>query len=372
MRKLAALVLIFVPICLLASNENSMFATIKTLAAKGDYAQLEKTSSEFLKKFPSSRHAVDVSIILAENEKNPEEAVRKYRAIIAKYKNYGKLDLLYLRICEIYHLQSDWKSLAKEALTALGSFPKSAYTGDFQLFYCAAEASLYRYDQSLRFANDVIKHENNKNKAAQAALFSAQAERARTGYSRSYGHMLRELVIEYPQHGINPTALLLLGDFYEKTNSLGKAVGAYSSLAEKYPRSPEYAMMRTRLNSLRSKGVKIDRNILDRNTIERTQKFDLTYRDEQEKSKNQAHYSVAIGPLDTEKRAAEIHRVLKNFGTVKTIRRKEGFFHYIGNFASVQQALGLRVRIAEEYGINGSIVRFAGDENQRYIYREEK
>ncbi|MCL2026821.1 MAG: hypothetical protein FWG92_08460, partial [Leptospirales bacterium] len=257
MRKLAAIVLIFAPICLFASDESNMFATIKTLAAKGNYAQLEKTSSEFLKKFPSSRYAVDVSVILAENEKNPEEAVKKYRAIIAKYKNYGKSDLLYLRICEIYHLQSDWKSLVKESLAALRSFPKSAYSGDFQLFYCAAEASLYRYDQSLQFANDVIKHESDKDKTARAALFSAQAERARTGYSRSYGHTLCELVIEYPQHDVNPTALLLLGDFYEKTGSSGKAAGAYSSLAEKYPRSPEYAMMRPRLNALLSKGVKV-------------------------------------------------------------------------------------------------------------------
>ena len=372
MRKLTLLVLIFIPLCLSAADEDNMFAAIQTLAAKKDFAKLEKASSEFLKKFPSSKRAADVYVILAENEENPEEAVKKYRTVIAKYKNYNKPDLLHLCICEIYHLQGDWKSLSKESLAALKAFPKSAYNGDFQLLYCAAEASLYRYDQSLRFANDVIKHESDKNRTALAALFSAQAERARTGYSRSYIYALRELLLEYPKHDINPTALLLLGDFYEKTGSPGKAAGAYNNLVGKYPRSPEAAMIRARLNSLLAKGVKTEEYLPDNNSIERAQKIDLAYRGEQEENKNQTYYSVAIGPLDTEKRAAEIYKILKKFGTIKTVRRNEGFFHYLGNLATVQEALGLKVRVAEEYGINGNIVRFAGDENQRYIYREEK
>ncbi|MCL1911993.1 MAG: hypothetical protein FWG13_07300 [Leptospirales bacterium] len=372
MRNLAALVLVLAPLCLFAADEDSMFATIQTLAAGKDLAKLEKTGSEFLKRFPNSKRSVDVSLILAENEENPEEAVKKYKALIAKYKDYAKKDLLHLRVCEIYQLQGDWKSLSKEALAGLRNFPKSAYGGDFQLLYCAAEASQYRYDQSLGLANDVIKHESDKNKTAKAALFSAQAERARTGYSRSYLNALRDLLSEYPKHDINPTALLLLGDFYEKTGSPGKAVGAYASLADKYPRSPESAMMRVRFDSLRAKGVKAEEYVPDKNSIERAQKIDLAYRGEQEGGNNQAYYSVAVGPLDTEKRAADIHKILRKFGAVKTVRRKEGFFHYLGNLASAQQALSLKVRVAEEYGINGNIVRFAGDENLRYIYREEK
>ena len=113
-------------------------------------------------------------------------------------------------------------------------------------------------------------------------------------------------------------------------------------------------------------------NIPDKNSIERAQKIDLAYRGEQDKNESRTYYSVAIGPLDTEKRAAEIYKILKKFGTIKTVRRDEGFFHYLGSLATVQQALSLNVSVAEEYGINGSIVRFAGDENQRYIYREEK
>ena len=372
MRSLTVLVLIFAPVCLFAADEDSMFATIQRLAAGKDFAKLEKAASEFFKKFPSSKRSADVSVILAENEENPEEAVKKYKAVIAKYKDYAKRDLLHLRVCEIYQLQGDWKSLSREALAALRNFPKSAYSGDFQLLYCAAEASQYRYDQSLGLANDIIKHENDKNKTAKAALFSAQAERARTGYSRSYLNALRDLLTEYPKHDINPTALLLLGDFYEKTGSPGKVVGAYASLAEKYPRSPEAAMIRVRLASLRAKGVKAEEYVPDKSSIERAQKIDLAYRGEQEDKSNQAYYSVAIGPLDTEKRAAEIYKILKNFGAIKTVRRNEGFFHYLGNLATAQQALSLKVRVAEEYGINGNIVRFAGDENQRYIYREEK
>jgi len=349
-----------------------MFAMIQTLAARKDFVKLEKASSEFLKKFPSSKRSADVSVILAENEENPREAVKKYKAIIAKHRDYARLDLLHLRVCEIYQLQSDWKSLSKEALAALKSFPKSEYSGDFQLLYCAAEANLYRYDQSHSLANDVIKHESDKNKTAQAALFSAQAERARTGYSRSYLNALRDLLLEYPKHDVNPAALLLIADFHEKTGSSDKALGAYSALADKYPRSPEFAMIRVRLNSLLEKGVKAGEYIPDKDTIERTQKIDLVYRGEQDRKESRSYYSVAIGPLDTEKRASEIYKILKKFGTIKTVRRKEGFFHYLGNLESVQQALSLKVRVAEEYGINGNIVRFAGDESQRYIYSEEK
>ncbi|MDR3237557.1 MAG: hypothetical protein LBT84_03555 [Spirochaetia bacterium] len=349
-----------------------MFAKISALSFKKDSAELQKTAAAFLKKFPAGKYAADVSMVLAENEDDPETAVKKYKSLMTKYKTYGRRDLAQLRVCEIYELQGDWKTLANESLAALKNFPQSAYTGDFQLLYCGAETNLYRYNQSSGAANDIIKHEKNKDTNAHAMLFSANAERYRTGYSRSYVYALREILIEYKKHNIYPAAILLMGDFYEKTGNPGKALAAYTDLKTKYPRAPETAMMRDRLAALEEKGTKPEEYIPDKNTIDKSQKIDLAYRTSAEERENSSYYSVSVGPLDSEKRAAEIHKILRKFGAVKTVRRNDGFYHYAGRFGTAQDALGAKIRIAEEYGINGNIVRFAGDENQRYIYGEEK
>ncbi len=84
------------------------------------------------------------------------------------------------------------------------------------------------------------------------------------------------------------------------------------------------------------------------------------------------YYSVAIGPIPSGERALDIQHIIKNFGSVKTVRIREGFIHYVGRHRTPEEAMTLKIELAEEYGINGSIVLFSGNDQQQYIYGEEQ
>ena len=358
---------------LFAAADEDMFRKIKGLSAAKDYAGMKKISNSFFKDFPKSPLVPDVRMILAESESNPANAIKQYKTLMSAFPNYARRDEAQLRICEIYSLLGDWKALSKEALASLKLFPKSRYISDFQLFYCEAAVNLYQYDQSRAASNDIIKHEKNYDKLARSMLYSAHADRYRTGYSRDYIYSLRELLLKYENHYIHAAILLLLADFYEKTNDNGRAIAAYNDIKKKYPLSPEAAMMRDRHEALLQKGIKPVAYMPDQKTIDKSQSIDLTYRDDSPtETPGGVYYAVSIGPFASIKAAAEIQNIVKKYGTYITIRKNEGFYYYIGRHTTTQSAFETKIRMAEEYGINGSIVRFAGDENQRYIYREEK
>lgn len=358
---------------LFAATEKEMFNEIQRLSEKRDSAGLQKTSNTFFKQFPQSRLVPDIRFILAENEKNPADAVKKYKTLINVYPNYAKRDEAQLRICEIYSLQGDWKALGRESLSALKLFPNSGLVSNFQLFYCEAAVNLYQYEQSQTVSNDIIKHEKNYDKLANAALLSANTYRYKTGYSRDYIYALRELLLKYENHHIHAAALLLLADFYEKTNDAGKAVAAYNDLGKKFPHAPETAMMRERHGALLKKNIKPEAYMPDQKTIDKSQSIDLTYRGESPgETLGGIYYAVSVGPFPNIKAAAEIQPTIKKFGAFITIRKNEGFYYYVGRHKTTQSAFETKIRMAEEYGINGSIVRFAGDETQRYIYKEEQ
>lgn len=355
-----------------ADSEKQAFLRIKDLAEKRHEVGVKKAAAGFFKSFPQSRLIADVRFMLAESESDPEEAVAKYRTLIDKYRNFPNREEAQLAICRIYELLGSWELLQKEALAALKRFPESGYADTFRLFYCEALLSVNQYDDGHIAANDIIKHSKEYDTLAKAMLFAAQADKNKTGYSRSYIYDLRELIADYGAHYSHPAVLLLLGDFYEKTGEAGKALGVYNDLRKLYPKAPETAIMTKRRTALEQRGVRPLAYKPDQKTIDLSPKIDLSFREENlDEEIGNIYYSVAVGPFKEKNEAADILPILKGFGTVKSFIRNRGFFHYIGSYKTVDEAIACKIRLAEEYGINGNLVRFSTEGNKSYIYGEE-
>lgn len=353
-------------------TEAEMFNTIQDRAMRHDVAGLKRKANEFFKVYPNSKFVPEVRFLLAENEPNPMGAIDKYRALIDKFRDYPRRDEAEIGICRIYELLGNWKSLQQEALAALKKFPESGRTSEFQLFYCKAALCLNEYDEGQLAAKDVITREKDYDALARAILLDAQADRSKTGYSRSYIYDLRELITGYDKHYSHPTVLLLLADFYEKTGEAGKALGAYENLKRQYPKSPEAAMMRKRMAALERRGITAEAFYPDKKLIDSSQTIDLSFNGRQlsEDFEDTVYYSVAVGPFAGKKQAEGVLPILRRFGTVKSFLKHEGFFHYTGNYKTTDEALACKIRLAEEYGINGAVVRISLDGGKSYIYGE--
>ena len=78
---------------------------------------------------------------------------------------------------------------------------------------------------------------------------------------------------------------------------------------------------------------------------------------------------VRLIPFSSRK-AAELKGLLKEFDFLRTVKLRDGFALYVGRGPDEESALKLKVRLAEEYGINGRIVRISGDGDRSYIYGE--
>jgi tetratricopeptide (TPR) repeat protein len=339
-----------------------------------DDEMVRELAAAFLKKYPGSRYVPDVRFIDAEHEKEPEEAIRKFRLVMDKYRAYPRRDFAQFRICEIYELLGSWERLQAESRSGMMNFPKSRYFTPFELFFCGASVRLYQFDQARRAGSEITRHESDADYMASALLMDAHSTRRIQGYSREYIYALRDMLVAHERHHLHPTVILLLGDFYENTGDPGRALSAYEDLAGKYPRSPEAAMVSERLETLRKKGVKKQPYAPDKKTIEKASSIDISpeMRVSDENMETAEYYCVAIGPIPSGERAVDIQHIIKNFGSVKTVRIREGFIHYVGRRRTAEEAMTLKIELAEEYGINGSIVLFTGNDQQQYIYGEEQ
>jgi tetratricopeptide (TPR) repeat protein len=357
-----------------AETDLEALRTIQKYSRAHDDERVPELCLAFLKKFPRSRYVPDVRLIDAEHEREPEEAIRKFRLVMDKHRAHPRRDFAQYRICEIHELLGSWERLQTESRSGMINFPKSRYFTAFELFFCGASIRLYQFDQARRAGSEIARHESDADYLASALLMDAHSARRINGYSREYIYALRELLIAHERHHLRPTVILLLGDFYENTGDAGRARSAYEDLAERYPRSPEAAMVNERLEALRKRGVKKQPYAPDKKTIEKASSIDISpeMKISDDSMESAEYYCVAIGPIPSGERAVDIQHIIRNFGSVKTVRIREGFIHYVGRRRSAEEAMTLKIELAEEYGINGSIVLFSGNDQQQYIYGEEQ
>ncbi len=346
------------------------FAVIQKLAAGKNIAAVEKKSSLFLKKYPDSPRAPDVRLILAEMAASPDEAITQYRAIVSRYRRYDKRAYAQCRLCEIAFLQSQWDILAREAHEGrrLG---KSPYAGKFRHYLIMALIHTGDYAGAERECRLLIEQDHDYRTMARSLLILSHILRLTTGFSREYIATIRDIALGYGDSDAMPAVLYLLGEFYEHRRMHDKSYSAYYDLLSKYPGSPEASEAARRVKGLMTYGPRRVPYIPGKKLLDATEKIDIhPEMDMTEDEASSAFYSISIGPLPSARQAAELKGILKRFDHVKTVRLSKGYTLYVGRGLDEEAALKLKVRLAEEYGINGRIVRISADGERSYIYGE--
>jgi len=351
-------------------SDRQEYRTIQKLAADKKYGDVKTRSARFFKAHPGSPHVPDVRLVLAEIEASPDEAISKYRAVVSRYPRYGRRHLAQYRICEIAFLQSKWDVLAREAREGqrLG---KSPHDGKFGRYLVIALIHTGDYADAERECRRLIDTDHEYETMARSLLLLAHILRSASGFSREYIAAVRDIALGYAGSDAIQAVLYLLGEFYESRKMYDESYSAYSDLVSKYPGSPEAAEASRRMKGLMKHGPRRVAYLPGRKILDSTENIDIhPEKNLPEEDASAAFYSISVGPLASSRKAAELKGLLKEFDFLRTVKLRDGFALYVGRGPDEESALKLKVRLAEEYGINGRIVRISGDGDRSYIYGE--
>ncbi len=351
-------------------SDKQDFRTIQKLAAEKKYGDVKKKSAGFFRDHPDSALVPDVRLILAEIEPSPDEAISKYRTVASKYRNYARRHYARYRICEILFLQSKWELLSREAREGQ-RVGNSAYDGKFGRFLVIALIHTGDYAGAERECRRLIDSDHEYGTMARSLLLLSHILRSASGFSREYIATIRDIALGYADSDAIQAVLYLLGEFYENRQMWDESYSAYHDLVSKYPGSPEAAEASRRMKGLMKHNPRRVAYLPDKKLLDGTEKIDIhPEKNLPEDDSSAAFYSISVGPLVSSKKAAELKVLLKEFDFLRTVKLRDGFALYVGKGTDEESALRMKVRLAEEYGINGRIVRISGDGERSYIYGE--
>ncbi|MBN2402925.1 MAG: hypothetical protein JXN64_11055 [Spirochaetes bacterium] len=360
--------------------DEESYTEIKRLFESDRKEQLVNASKQFLRKYPKSNLVADVRFIMAESEADPQKAVAQFKILVDKYAYFKKRDLSQYRICEILYLQSKWSDLKQEAEKGIRLFKNSGYLTKFKFYLAKALIHLEQFEAAKKVCIDITRTDHGYNNLSEALILLSYINRSMYGISRSYLYSLSEIIAGFRNSENMPAALYLLGRYYRSKGDYDKAYSAYSDVAAKYPRSPEAEFSRKELSAIAQHNPSKTAYIPDKETIKKTDSIDIQPETDMEGmegsgennySEKAIQYSISLGPFDTIQNARNIKKLIdKDFNPVEIAEVRSGFYIYAGRYSGIDPAFKTKVRLAEEFGINGSIVKIIKDGNKIYVYEE--
>lgn len=364
------ILLLAVPLFSATSSDDKSFTELKNYFSTRPGKSFDQEAHSFLKKYPESRHVPHVRLMLADNESDIETALKKFRVVVKYYRYYPHRDYALYRICQILDLKSDWKELQIESLSGISLFPESSYFFEFRFLYITSCIMLEEYEKARNECLKITQKSHDYTVLARTLFLLAEIERKTTGNSRSYIYNLRELAAGFQSSEIYPSIILKLGVFYESRNDKDRAFSAYSDIVRLFPDSPEAEIALIKIENLKTSNPRLVQYIPDMRTVNSTARIDISPDYSREESENVIFYSVTVGPFTRLKDADSISSLLKNYSSIRVESTTLGHFVYVGNHPDAESALETKIRLAEEYGINGNIVRFSNKKNRSYIYSD--
>ncbi|HOO72024.1 MAG TPA: tetratricopeptide repeat protein [Spirochaetota bacterium] len=359
--------------CLAAGGDDAhAFDRVREAYGSGDRNRALALSREFLKKHPQSGLVPDARMVIADCQSDPEEALKLYAVVRDKYRYYPRRDRAQYRICEIHFFLSQWKALAEESARGISLFDRGAYSDDFHYYRAVAAVQLGMLENAEEECHRMIDKSHNYSSLARALVLLSYVIRKKTGYSREYIYSLRELALGFEKADLSPSTLYLLGKFYESRHEWNRAYSAFTDIVDRFPRSPEANFSRQRLETLKEKNPRREKYLPDDKTVRETDQFDLQPEIDvtDEDTETGWYYSLSIGPFPSLRETKRIERELAEFEALKVARLRSSYTIYLGKFGTSDEALETRVRLAEEFGINATIVRVSKDSGRQYIYGE--
>ncbi len=354
-----------------ASGERALFNRIKELSRGGASADIRKTGEDFVRRYPSSPLLGEVYLIMAENESDAAAAMKAYRGAIGRLRGEKALEAR-AGLCRILHLSSRWSELARESRSALEYHGADPRAPEFMLHLARASISTEEYEKAARLCEEVPKKSHKYEYLSSALLLLSYIDRKTTGYSRGYFTTLRDIVRGFPEADIAPTALYLLGRSWHDRGDRGRALSAYRKVASRFPRSPEAVFAAEKLASLEKQAIAPADHIPGDDILKAMDPIDLEgYRELREPPDESVPtvFSVSLGPVDTVAAARDVAKLIKDeFGPVRIVHQRGRYGIYAGRHRDTKSAMTMKIRLAEELGLNGRIVRIRRDEGRTYIY----
>jgi outer membrane protein assembly factor BamD len=212
---------------------------------RGDCLSAEPTFREIRREFPYSRFAALSELRIGDcqfkNEAYPE-AIQTYRQFVRIRPSHKEIPYARFRIAEAYYNQipSGWfmtpptherdQSAARDALIQLRRFVVD-----------------YPDDQRVPDANKLM--EKCMSVLAAHEFYVARFYLKREAY-RGVISRLKGLLASYPGSGVEPKALLLLGQVYLKTDEVEAARDALNEIVQRFPESSEAKRARALLSKI--------------------------------------------------------------------------------------------------------------------------
>ena len=353
-------------------SEKEFFNQIKSLALDGKVEELGSVSKRFFKQYPKSKYIPDVRLVLAENERDPKRAIDQFRILVDKYRFYLKRDYAQYRLCQILYILSRWKDLKIESLKGIKLFKKSKYATSFQLFLAKAYIYLEMYYEAKKVCLDITKLDHRNETLTESLLLISYINKKTFGHAQIYIKSLSELITGYSTSKKIPTVIYLLGKYYEAKGNYDRSYSAYTDLSRRFPKSPESVFANRRLEYIKRFKPSKTAYIPNSKILKNIDKIDLHPEigivDENE---GDIIYSVSLGSFYRLKDAREIKNLIKrDFSHVAIVRVRNRFLIYVGKIRNRESAISTKIRLAEEFGLNGKIVRIIRDTKRQYIYEE--
>lgn len=354
------------------NSETALFARIKSLSEAGESKKVLTLGNEFHKKYSSSSKRGEVYVFMAENAVSPDLSLKFYRSASSTLKGNRALDAR-LQACRILHLASRWKELEEEARSAISVADDESRKADFMLHLARAYISEEEYEKSADLCEKVIKISDRPTHVVPSLLMLSHAERKMTGYSRGYFSILRDIISKFHQSENACAALYLLGRAHHERGDLDRAYSAYREIIRRFPRSPEASFASAKIETLESHNPKTVGFLPDEAFLKSLDKIDLSAYGpaEEDHIQKKSYYAIMLGPVEGKSDAMKIaHSIKGEFAPVKIVHSAGRYVVYAGRLHDTKSASTMKIRLAEEMGYNGKIVRLQVDENKTYIYGE--
>ena len=359
-----------IPLHPAADQEESSFKSLQNSFTARDKDGFGKDASLFLKKFPESSHVPDVKLLLADKENDTDIAVEKYRSVIKNYSRFKGREYALYKICQILDLKSKWKELLAESASGIKLYPDGTFSNDFRFMHITASIMLEDYNTARDESIGLTEHTHNFETLSMALFLLAETEKKISGNSKPYIINLKELATGFGKSEIYPSIIFQLAVFYDEKKDNDRAYSAYSDIVELFPDSPEADISIQNIGKLKKLNPKKVNYLPDNLTVKNTDDLDLSPEYEVKKDIDENYYSVAIGPYTRANDTEVMIRILKKYNSVNKVKTAYGYMIYLGRYGNTESALETRIRLAEEYGINGNIVRVSVHDKKSYIYED--
>jgi len=347
--------------------EQKMYRNLKNIPSS-ENSTFEKESAAFLKKYPRSTLVPDVRFMQAERERDIDLALETYTGIVKNFPSYERRDVALYRSCQIYELKSKWKELERESGRGIRMFTRGRYLVEFRFMRATSLMMQERYDECRDECMRITEESHDFETLSRAIYFIAETDKLTTGNSKAYISGIKELVIGYKGSLLYPSILYRLGLFYDEKRESDKAYSAYSDLIKKFPESPEADLAINRLEKLKKDKPRYVNYLPDQRTVDESDSIDIQPEYEVKREDSPVYYSVSIGPFTKRRDAEKIIRLLNSYDDSRVEKTASGYIVFNGRYSDRDEALGARIRLAEEFGINGEIVRFSEKKSKSYIY----